>query len=407
MNPHKRAFKIFPLSNTGVAYIACGTGLFFSGMIRGELVSSICGCAILLYALFCLVCAAVGAWRWKESRFSLLWEGKDIAALKQAGTIRMPERGCFFAAAFYESTFSVYPESVYVAPFKLSLPVSGPDTRHQIAIPPRGIYFPDRASIVIKDFSAFFKFTLLMPESMNPEPLRVLPETDETASIPLPSGRTGISQGKSTFHRSDELYETRPYMPGDDPRKINWKVSAHTGTPILREGELLPPPSTEYLFIFNTEIVDRKFNHETIKKNFDLIASRAAYIARSLAAQNKIISVATLDSHGLSNIATISPNDPDAKEALLVAFAEPQPKQPDPSLRTEPGSSNDGDFFDRNVAVLVFTMPENAEVPNLESLSKNSTLIVCGPASTSVRDKAKLKTLCSRFSSGGFNVAQI
>jgi hypothetical protein len=361
----------------------------------------------MLYSFFCFVCAAIGAWRWKNARFSLSWEGKDFAVLKLADTNSIPERGNFFTSVFYESIFHVRPETAYVSPFKLSIPVSGPETRHQIVIPPRGIYRSDRTLIVIKDFSAFFAFSFFMPESMNPEPLRVLPETEEPASVPLPAGRTGISQGKSTFHRSDELYETRPYMPGDDPRKINWKVSAHTGTPVLREGELLPPPSTEYRFVFNTEILNRRFNHVIVKRNFDILVSRAAYIARSLAAQNKIISVARVNARGDSEIVTINPGDPDANATLLLAFAEPQPEQETPSFPTEQCRSKRGDLFDSNAAVLIFTMPENTEIPDLQELSTKTTLIVCGPSTKSAREKSKLQSVCNKFSMGGFNVAQI
>ena len=407
MTPKKIASETILISNTGFIYIGCGIILFFPGITRGELISSICGCAILLYVLFCFCCAANGVWHWKKARILLSWEGKDQASLKLTETTRFPGRSCIFATAFYESIFRVCPETGYVSSFKISLPVTEPETRHQIAIPPRGIYLSYCTSIVIKDFSGFFQFAILMPESMNPDPLRVLPEIDETANIPLPTGRTGISKGKSTFHRSDELYETRQYMPGDDPRKINWKVSAHTGTPVVREGELLPPPSTEYIFAFNTEFVNRKFKRAVIKKKFDILVSRATFIARSLAAQNKIISVARLNARGNFDITTIKPDDPDAKEALLLAFSEPQPEQTDTTLITKSVSSKNDRIFERDAALLIFTMPENAEIRDLDGISKNSALIVCGPSSHSTRDKSAQQELCQHFSSGGFNVAKI
>ena len=38
-----------------------------------------------------------------------------------------------------------------------------------------------------------------------------------------------------TGRGGQEFWQLREYLPGDDYRKINWKVTAHVGKPILNE----------------------------------------------------------------------------------------------------------------------------------------------------------------------------
>jgi len=52
--------------------------------------------------------------------------------------------------------------------------------------------------------------------------------------------------------RSDELLETRRYVPGDDPRRLNWKLLAHAGELFLRLGEEAPPPRARLLAVLDT-----------------------------------------------------------------------------------------------------------------------------------------------------------
>jgi uncharacterized protein (DUF58 family) len=52
--------------------------------------------------------------------------------------------------------------------------------------------------------------------------------------------------------RSEELLEARKYYPGDDVRRLNWKVFAHMDELFLRIGEEVPPPESRILFILDT-----------------------------------------------------------------------------------------------------------------------------------------------------------
>ena len=74
-----------------------------------------------------------------------------------------------------------------------------------------------------------------------------------------PGARVSFRQqgGNSTEHmkkqkKKDELLEIRKYFPGDDVRKLNWKLFAHIGELYIREGEQTPPPRSNLLFILDT-----------------------------------------------------------------------------------------------------------------------------------------------------------
>jgi uncharacterized protein (DUF58 family) len=47
--------------------------------------------------------------------------------------------------------------------------------------------------------------------------------------------------------RSESLLEVRKYYPGDDVRRLNWKLFAHMDELYLRVGEEVPPPESRVL----------------------------------------------------------------------------------------------------------------------------------------------------------------
>src|SRR5208337_4929173 len=60
------------------------------------------------------------------------------------------------------------------------------------------------------------------------------------------------ARDSSRRRRSEELLEARKYYPGDDVRRLNWKVFAHMDELFLRIGEEVPPPESRILFILDT-----------------------------------------------------------------------------------------------------------------------------------------------------------
>jgi uncharacterized protein (DUF58 family) len=86
---------------------------------------------------------------------------------------------------------------------------------------------------------------------------------DEHVTVPPATAprRAGVREpdegGASVEHvprkrRSDELLETRRYVPGDDVRHLNWKLLAHAGELFLKLGEETPPPRARLLAVLDT-----------------------------------------------------------------------------------------------------------------------------------------------------------
>jgi hypothetical protein len=113
------------------------------------------------------------------------------------------------------------------------------DTSH------RGAWEPVEVAVEARDLPGFCVAAVALP---CPGILRVLPEARE---IPVSAIAAG-SGGEGRLHaplrrRSEELFETRRYVPGDDPRRINWKLFARWNELLVRIGEEVPPPQSKVL----------------------------------------------------------------------------------------------------------------------------------------------------------------
>jgi uncharacterized protein (DUF58 family) len=109
----------------------------------------------------------------------------------------------------------------------------------------RGVYALTGASIVARDLLGFCSAPVPVPASGM---LTVLPNAVETpvaATVATAGGEHRVHAAHR--RRSEELFETRRYVPGDDPRKINWKLFARWNELLVRIGEEVPPPRSRVL----------------------------------------------------------------------------------------------------------------------------------------------------------------
>ncbi len=104
----------------------------------------------------------------------------------------------------------------------------------------RGCYIGPPGYLVFEDLFGLARGTRTLPGRRE---LRVYPELPEVDRIPSSSALDGQSTPRRDRRReSDDLIESRPYVPGDDPRRLNWKHYAHLGELLVRVGEHTPPP---------------------------------------------------------------------------------------------------------------------------------------------------------------------
>jgi hypothetical protein len=118
-----------------------------------------------------------------------------------------------------------------------------------ICPPYRGCYQSRKACVTLRDSLGFACFRLALPLA---ERLRVLPSVQPEQAPRSLSLEGGLEERRDTSRRrSEELLEVRKYFPGDDIRKVHWKVFAHTSELFLRIGEETPPPKSRMLVILD------------------------------------------------------------------------------------------------------------------------------------------------------------
>jgi uncharacterized protein (DUF58 family) len=137
-------------------------------------------------------------------------------------------------------------------PIRLSHDLIAGGNRHVFDFYPpyRGCYQSRDVHIVIRDLLGFTRYRLALPLA---EKLRVYPAVQLEAARRPPSLEGGQEENRgSRRRRSEELLEVRKYFPGDDIRKVHWKVYAHTSELFLRIGEEIPPPESRFLVILDS-----------------------------------------------------------------------------------------------------------------------------------------------------------
>jgi hypothetical protein len=113
----------------------------------------------------------------------------------------------------------------------------------------RGRYQSREAHITVRDLLGLTSCSVRMPLA---ERLQVFPSVRPEQLARASSLEGGQEQKKHRRkRRSEELLEVRKYFPGDDIRRVHWKVFAHTSELFLRIGEETPPPESRLLVILD------------------------------------------------------------------------------------------------------------------------------------------------------------
>jgi hypothetical protein len=141
-------------------------------------------------------------------------------------------------------------------------------------VPFRGAYFSAYDEFAVFDALGFFRFAWRIPPASG---VRLL-ASPAAAAEPLPlNARAGESnrQPELSFQRTDNLIDHRPYVPGDDPRRINWKLYGHGGGLFVREGEREPPPHSNIIILIDTEYDPLLYTAGAARRGVDLLCENA------------------------------------------------------------------------------------------------------------------------------------
>ena len=360
--------RIFSVSFHGVVYILLGVLILLNGFIRGELFSSICGTILVAFSLYCLLSVWLSFIAWKKMPLSVEWNKSDVLAIKITVDTQRGKKLSFFFSRVNCLIGFVDGENA-ARQFTVSARIDGVETITTNPLPARGVYRTKAPITTVSDFVGFFSVYIQHPDKESPMPLVVEPVPERTKTPEWQNSKAGSFIGKSMYRRSDEFYESRPYTPGDDPRKINWKAYAHTGNLSIRQGDLLPPPSSEYTFLINTQT--ERTPDTALRGRFDILINRTANIALELLSQNRIVTIAmTTGTRRL--IDTIRPDDTDEERKLLNALAVPQVNR----------LGDIGQVFTllpdiAGTTILFITLPENGLLDRI--ISSDNVSVLVGP----------------------------
>ena len=232
----------------GAAILASSFLLGALGALRGELATLLWGTAFIGMGIFCFLGCLSTIFLVRRSpagtsEAALPFDGIDAFAGEPLGTfwpLPVPRRlppGIF-----------LFGELTYISNRRVLKGLGGVDLHRRgaeirLPSPPRGAY-KGSGRLVCRDALGLFQGTLPLggAGSFRIFP-PVLPGEPENQS-PSPGAQGPASSG--TMRRSRELFDLRKYNPGDDPRRVHWKLFAHTDELFLRQGEEVPPPTGEF-----------------------------------------------------------------------------------------------------------------------------------------------------------------
>jgi len=331
------------ISPSGALYLMLSLGLLALGLLKNLLVASVLGFGLVAFFCFNLVSVTAAYLAWRKIDPIIHWVDGDMVEVSLSDFDSARQWRYYLARAYVSVRYAKHLSSE--KPFTLHIQIEAAITKATMRVLSRGKYIPQSSAVRLSDFAGFVTLRRALPPFSNSEALFIYPDPKELDQAALPPGKFGAYRGKSTFLRSDNLYESRAYVTGDDPRKINWKTYAHTGNLSVREGELQPPPADEYFIVINTVYQAQEI--AGCENAFDLLINRVFWVAGFLLTQQKKITLAYLTSEGNVVSEQFSPAEPNAYQRLQRFCSEPQPCRA--STRNHPEVAG--------AATLFFTLP--------------------------------------------------
>jgi hypothetical protein len=185
----------------------------------------------------------------KKIEFTSL-EGKDLLPFKKARVeINGNKFPSFFPGIFFSIKYDIYENGTkYKKAIETIDEVEAGKMSFFTTFERHGNYNLENFKIVFRDIFGFSSYEL---DSNFDHELTVLPYFTEEIEIPYFTDEGGEqSIQNSSKVSSTDFFENRKYYPGDDIRRLNWKVFAHINELHVREVEKIPPKVGEISLLF-------------------------------------------------------------------------------------------------------------------------------------------------------------
>jgi uncharacterized protein (DUF58 family) len=225
-------------------------------------------------------------------------------------------------------------------------------------VPLRGAYSGQEDRFLVMDILGLFRAATGLPSEAGAR-LLSMPEAAETPLLLETGGGGDDQRAGTTWTRTDNFIDHRPYTPGDDPRRINWKLYGHSGDLFIREGEREPPPHSRLMVLIDTQYDPRLYSPEAGSRGVDLLCENAlaliaeyqrrgmdlslGYTGGSVRAAGTLAEYAALLAYPAARSLKEAGDLPAAGGAKRVlALALPREDGRPGSVRTERGSAETG-----------------------------------------------------------------
>jgi hypothetical protein len=238
---------------------------FTAGAIRRELVLTLTGAVILAIWAYCLVMTLLLALiqRRRAKNISIRLEPEKIVCAGITNAVYRESNDVYAGKSIFQ-----FPGILVRCRIILNTkdgrrvtydfkPENKNGLRQDFQVKKRGAYFSAYDEFAVFDIFGFFRFAYRIPSVDNAAcceaRLLVSPNAGAEPLSVKAKGGGANRQDSFSLERTDYLIDHRPYVPGDDPRRINWKLYSHGGELIVRQGEREPPPSSNLTILIDTQ----------------------------------------------------------------------------------------------------------------------------------------------------------
>lgn len=147
----------------------------------------------------------------------------------------------------------------------------------------RGAYGAPSETLSVFDALGFFRSGYLISADQGPRLMvRPAPATNALDASQLSGGAE--LRIENSFRRTEDLTDNRRYTPGDDPRRINWKIFGHAGELFVREGEPEPPPRSRFVVLVDASVDPELYDAEAGRCAVDFLIEQALGLVNSVLA---------------------------------------------------------------------------------------------------------------------------
>lgn len=278
--------------------------LLVFGLARNELLSSLLGVSLVLVSLYSYAAALIleAVYRRRELSPTATpaatprYPGDSGSLTLSLPAVQSPLPGIL---ARWRLDFRFRSRRIL-----LEAPAGGGGrARWEFTAPKRGLYEARGPGLVFGDPFGFARTEVDLGDSVE---LVVPPgRGDEGGVRPASTGSAHHRRQGRSLRRNELLIESRPYHPGDDLRRLNWKALARTDELLVRIGEEIPPERRRVTVICDPGgCADR-------------VATATAALLEELASEG--FSCTLL--HGESGVA-VNGDDPRKRERFLASLWE-------------------------------------------------------------------------------------